>query len=770
MLGSLHWRTALGAAEARAQLHELRRDTLRLFLGLTTAGYLVWHYVNALTWPAEQMTRVYAIAPAAAAVLGGTFLLLRRGRRAATALFVGGTLLALTWAVLVLENGRVAMLYPTLALVAAFVIHPLGGFAVVGAAAALLAAVGAVRPGLVESGDVWQTVAFGGAAVGGAWTLMHHLFTTLRWYAEAFAEAERHAREAREHRGQLVRACRQLDAAYRRLERANGALRYAWRAADEAERSKMELAVNISHELRTPLNLVVGYSEMMLTSPGSYGGVTLPAPYRADMGALHRSAQHLLSLTDDILDLGKMEVGRLGLHRAPSDLAELLRDAAALVRDYVEAKGLELRLALPDAAVPVVLDRLRVRQVLLNLLTNAARCTARGHVEVELVLRERDVRVVVRDTGPGIPPDVLPRLFERHAAADRSGADGPAGSGLGLPISRRLVELHGGEMGATNRPGAGSELWFTLPRDPTADAAVPPPAYTAVPPHGATPARLVVLAHADAALGRLLQRHLEGFEVELAGDLAGALARAAELSATAVVADLDAPPEPPGAAVPVVRCPLPRTDRLVARLGAADYLLKPVSPARLHRALRALDGPVGRILVVDDDPRFVRFLTRVLETAGAGYAVTTAHNGDEALEKMRAERPDVVLLDMVMPGLDGGEVLGRMAAEPALAGVKVVVLSAHQEGEGMVPLGTDFRISKPEGFYLAELTGTIGAALSALAPLRAELGGAAPASGRAPPGSPASAGTPPRPAPGPRAARTAPSRRPPGSRASPAGP
>ncbi|MBI2939589.1 MAG: hybrid sensor histidine kinase/response regulator [Chloroflexi bacterium] len=752
MMQSLHWPRALKSPEAETQLRQMQTEALWLFLALAALGYLGWNTVYPWLWSTDEgVTHAYIILPAALPVLGGTWLLLPHSQRAATAVFIGGGLLAISWALYITNAAQATVLYAMLALVAAFVVHPLGGGIVVGATIGLLTLLGTVRPGLVGPAEVWSTALYGILGVVGVHALTRHLFLALNWYVDGYAEAERRSREAQEHRAQLVQALRQLDNAYYRLERANAALQVAWKAADEAERSKMELATNISHELRTPLNLIIGYSEMMITSPGSYGGVALPAPYRGDLNAIYRSAQHLLALTDDVLDLAQLEVGRLGLLREPVDLGQVVRDAATLVREYAEAKGLELRLALPENLPTLLLDRLRIRQVLLNLLTNAARLTERGTIQVQLVRREHDVLVQVTDTGPGIAPDDLPRIFQRFVTRDRPRPDWHSGTGLGLPISKRFIELHGGEMGVESALGVGTTFWFTLPHLPL--AAVPDRvpvgegtgvraplgegtgheryiwtvrgAATAAsslgPAYLRQPEPVLILAHAEAGLARVFQRHLEGFRIEIADTLADAAVRAREQRATAIVADLDAPVEGTGSPVPVVRCPLPHIGRLAKGLGVADYLVKPIFREALVEAIQRLKHPIRRVLIVDDDPRFVRFLSRMLGSEAPGYQVSTAHNGEEALVRMRADPPDLLLLDLTMPGLDGVGVLREMGAAPGLASVKVIVVSAHGEGEGMVPLGGEVRISKPEGFHLGELTQVIGAAIGKLAPVRAHL-------------------------------------------------
>src|SRR5262249_55091727 len=200
---------------------------------------------------------------------------------------------------------------------------------------------------------------------------------------------------------------------YDRLQQANAELVTAWKAAEAAERSKTDFVTNISHELRTPLNLIAGFADMVLTSPESYG-TPLPAPYRRDLNAIYQSAQHLLTLANDVIALARVGRGRLSLAREPTDLRVVVAEACDIVREYVAAKGVELSVELP-AEIPLLsLDRLRIRQVLLNLLTNAARFTERGSITISATVEGDRVVVRVRDTGRGIPPEELPHVFEEY--------------------------------------------------------------------------------------------------------------------------------------------------------------------------------------------------------------------------------------------------------------------------------------------------------------------------------------------------------------------
>ncbi|MDA8217232.1 MAG: ATP-binding protein, partial [Dehalococcoidales bacterium] len=578
-----------------------------------------------------------------------------------------------------------------IALVATLVIHPLGGLVVAGLAVTQTIGIALLKPDLVGAAQVWQTGVYSLLAVGAAWTLVHRLYLVLQWYADSYVEADRKTQEAREHRAELVEARKQLSEAYRRLERANAALTFAWRVADTAERSKTEFVTNISHELRTPLNLIVGYSEMMMTSPASYGGEVLPLAYRGDLNAIYRGAQHLLALTEDVLDLARFETGHLSLAREPVDLGQVVADATALVREYIESKGLQLQLTVTPDLPTLMLDRLRIRQVMLNLLTNAARFTEHGHVSVRVVRHEKGVQVIIADTGPGIAADRLAGMFNRFVTQDLPRQEWRGGVGLGLPLSKQFVELHGGELGAESTVGIGTKIWFTIPTVHGDGQAAKPAGRKPAPWYALKDEQVLVLLHSDPALARVLQRHLDGFRVESADTLAEAVARALVEKALAIVADIDDYEEGETGSVPVVLCPLPDPVRLRARLGVADYLTKPISRAALLQAIDALGKPIERIVIADDDQRFVRFVERTLRSHWPDLAIASAFSGDEALSKVRATKPDLLLLDLSMHGLDGMGVLSALGQDAALDKTAVMILSAQQESEGGTPIGREFR-------------------------------------------------------------------------------
>ncbi|NLF29242.1 MAG: hypothetical protein GX592_15225, partial [Clostridiales bacterium] len=258
--------------------------------------------------------------------------------------------------------------------------------------------------------------------------------------SNAVRESQQRLEQLRASRGELNRTIRMLDLTTERLERANAELYRARRLAEEAQRFKEELAVRISHELRTPLNLILGFSETIAFSPEAYGE-RLPSPFRRDVLDIHRVGRHMLSLIEDILDLARLQAGRLGLYIEEVDLCQVVETAAEIVKPLLDSKHLTLDTVIPEATVMAAVDQARIRQVVLNLLSNAARFTSRGGVAVRIGVSSDEAVISVQDTGSGIAPENLGKAFQEFRQVDGSPRRPHDGAGLGLAISKELVEL-----------------------------------------------------------------------------------------------------------------------------------------------------------------------------------------------------------------------------------------------------------------------------------------------------------------------------------------
>jgi signal transduction histidine kinase/CheY-like chemotaxis protein len=724
-----------------------RQTTVKLILTIGSL-YLLFHLGITILWPGEIGWRVWIVSPVMLITGLLAWWLLPRRYLLGQAIWLAGLFVSITLAVVIFREPRVAYLYVLLPLVAIVTIGTPAAVAAVAAEVAVAWGLAqAVKPALLVNADVLLVAAGSVIAAMLGWAASESLLMVVYWSLSSYAQARDMTEEAQRNRGQLARVLRDLDQAYYRLQRANAALVVAWRTAAEAERFKAEFATTISHELRTPLNLIVGFSEMMMTSPESYGDAVLPGPYRRDLNAVYHSAQHLLALVDDVIDLARIDAGKIALAREEVDIAALVREATNMVHDYVSAKGLDLHIRIDETLPPVHLDRLRIRQVLLNLLVNAARFTREGGITVSVAPSADEVLVKVTDTGQGIPEEDLPRIFDEFRPHDEAGESTWAwhsGSGLGLPISKRFIELHHGHMGVESMYHQGTTIWFTLPASPPAQAGattaagsgeehaadraaergadhnVPVSPLLPRPKPGARVVRderIIVMVSDDPGLPRFVQRHLDGYNVAGAASAVEALGMVEELKPVAVLLDNHCDPEPLLTLnVPVVSCPLPSARRTAEALGVREMLSKPVLREEMLAAVDRLGQPPRRVLIADDDPDMVRLFQRMLAPAVPPEACLEAFSGAEALELLaHAEpRPDLVLLDLVMPNVDGYEVLKRMAADPGLSSIPVFVISAQAQDGAAQQLAGDIRITRREPLQVGELTRVLGAVFDCL--------------------------------------------------------
>jgi CheY-like chemotaxis protein len=439
----------------------------------------------------------------------------------------------------------------------------------------------------------------------------------------------------------------------------------------------------MSHELRTPLNSIIGFSRVILKGiDGPINDVQ-----KQDLGAIYNSGQHLLALITDILDLSKLEAGKMELQFAEVNIGDLINSAMSTAVGLIKDKSIRLNHVVP-ANLPIVMaDSTRVRQVLINLVSNASKFTDEGSITVEAFSNfnqdgKPEIMVTVTDTGVGIAEEDLSKLFQPFSQVDDSPTRKTGGTGLGLSICKQLIEMHGGKIGLLNSEiGRGSTFFFTLPLpvpepNPEPDQMV----------HG-----LVIMAvDDDPQVISLYERYLkpQGYYVVAVTDPNQAVVRAKEIKPFAITLDImmpvrdgwdvlkDLKNSPETRDIPIIICSILEEEERGFSLGAADYLVKPFLQEDIIKAITRLDreGTIHKVLVIDDDPADLRLVKKILDDMSE-FEVTTATGGKSGWDAIKNNPPDAIILDLFMPGMNGFSILENLRKEPDLRNIPVIILT-----------------------------------------------------------------------------------------------
>ncbi len=670
-----------------SELEELRQESLNVLLLFVTLATYGW--MGFLFFTTGGFTRAWwAPLPLVLGVALG-YVWHRDHFRLASLTLISGMILANGYEVWYHGFQIAPYLFILAITFAGLLFDPPGIFATAAASTGLVIAIGTIGQGgshsLVQIASPTIVILLTALA---SWLSSRNLHIALRqaWNSQAWAWQKMEL--ARDRQADLQRALKALDEASYRIRRMNYELAQARDVAEEMRRLKQQFVTNVSHELRTPLALIAGFSEMMYLSPESYDAL-LPPEYLGDVREIYRSSKHLLNLIDDILDLSQITAGKMRLSREEANLPRVIYEAVDTIRPLIEGKGLALEVELEDPLPPLYIDPTRVRQVLLNLLNNARRFTDQGRVTLRAWQRDGQVQVSVSDTGIGITLEDQGKIFEEFRQLDGSLARQHDGVGLGLAISKEFVEMHGGRIWVESEgiPGRGSTFSFTLPLSREESEGVTPlddRRLQPFPPGG--PVQTVVAISEDASIPHLLERRLDDFQIVPLKEIERLPTVWEEFHPLAVILSASSAEEAPqlqrvqsrltGQDVPVILCPLGGQERLASALGVQDYLVKPITRDVFLSALERLGDRVRRVLIVDDDPRVVRLLVRMMRSAGREYEVLRAYSGQDAWAKLEEERPDLVVLDLIMPEVDGYMILERMRQEEALRDIPVIVVTA----------------------------------------------------------------------------------------------
>ena len=468
------------------------------------------------------------------------------------------------------------------------------------------------------------------------------------------------------------------------LREAEQRLEHARDEAETANRAKSTFIANMSHELRTPLSAIIGYAEMIAEEIDE--GME-PDALARDIGKIEGNARHLLGLINDVLDLSKVESGRMEAYAETFDVARIVGDVVATVGALMERKANRLEIELADGLGTMHSDVTRIRQILLNLLSNAAKFTEHGTITLAVSRHGEHLSFSVSDTGIGMSPEQLSKLFQRFQQADASTTRQFGGTGLGLALTKAFTTLLGGEVTVTSTPGEGSTFTVTLPARLHGGVQAEPIAELAG-AAGEADRDVVLVIDDDETQRDLMSRFLirEGFIARTAGDGPSGLEIARRLKPRAILLDVTMPvmdgwsvlttlkADADLAAIPVVMVTFVSERALATSLGAADYIIKPVDWTRLRHVMESFREADGDVLIVDDEAETRRITRIALERNG--WTVTEAENGEAGLASVAHAMPRVILLDLNMPVMDGFTFLEELRRRPGCDQVPVVVLSA----------------------------------------------------------------------------------------------
>jgi signal transduction histidine kinase/CheY-like chemotaxis protein len=692
---------------------QLQSESLKLIALVTAVLGYAWFVWIVPPFKAEPFSAWLGMALLVVAS-GAGYLLKDRHLRIATHILLWGIFAAVALAMIAFQSLIIAFAFIVPVAFASVLLGQPGVFSSAALASILIVTIGRAHLGHPVT-DMLLPVAVVAMVSIACWLSARNLYVALAWVWSGYEQALAKERIVRDRQAELHQTLKALDEATYRLERTNHMLALARDEAEEARRLKQHFVQTISHELRTPLNLIVGFTDLMVEAP-EYYGVRLSPTYVRDLSIVHRNARHLQSLVNDVLDLARIEAAQMSLSIEPSDPAVLVQDAVDMARSLVESCGLALHIQLEPGLPVLQLDPTRIRQVLFNLLSNAARFTERGSVSVSVARQGKVVTFAVADTGIGIEPHDMPRIFQEFHQLDGSMRRPHGGAGLGLAISRRFVELHGGRIWAESRVGHGSTFSFSLPisHDDDRVAAVgaldkPPGSIR----RGSGEERILLAVTRSPGAATLLTRYIRGYRTVVVQDLGQARRVAEGLLPQGVIIDtalqqaapeflqqLEHWPLPPR--TPFIACPLPGEDALAQRLAVEGYMVKPVSRQSLWDMLRQFGERVDRVLLIDDDRDFALMLSRMLENPVRPYQVMDALTGSEGIEMIRHHRPDLVLLDLMLPDMHGTEVIRRIRSNPAWRCLPIVVVSA-QDGIDTRTLAGSMVIAKTGGLMPGEV-------------------------------------------------------------------
>lgn len=719
-----------GDAESRQLLQSTSRTLILTIGGL----YLIWHFIATLTWSQTFSPSLWSVSVLMICVVVAALRLLTSHFVLAQFVWLGGLMAATFLAYSLYQQPIVLFLLAFLPLIAIVTIGMQGALVTVAAVWGITSWLPGnwMFPALPVGYTIGIVLGSTFTAVFG-WGLSNNLLSALEAASYHFHEARRLLDETRERRAEISRMLKDREQTNYQLERLNQMLHFARVRAEEARADRDRFILAVSHELRSPLNLIIGFTDLMVKSPDTYAELRKwPPGLYDDIQDVFRSSTHLLSLINDILDLGQVDARQMTLLREKTRIEQVCEEVVRLAQPAYAQKGLWLQAEIEGDLPEVLIDRTRIRQVLLNLVNNSLRFTETGGVTLRVQSQPENLLISVIDTGIGIQPEDIPKVFDEFRQVGAESWHRRSGSGLGLSISRSFVQLHGGKIWLESEPGKGTRFCFTLPRSDGATsslAGVESLSGVFDPMVGSTE-KLILLLSRNPHARLLAQQWLPGFRWQVV-DLPEQLPEyMIKLLPYAILVDRTAFPEALKGLpydLPVIRLVFPGLypERSLPE-GVAAYLVKPVPWQNLAEVLQSVVPEAKRLLFVDDDPAMLRLFSHALRAVDSGvvYDILQVETGEQALECLQRQSFDVVLLDLDLPDIAGWKVLEAIQQGRTLNRPPVVIISALDPPQMRSLNGQSvLELVKVQHLTADELSAALKALLEAIQPTYPTLSG-----------------------------------------------
>lgn len=732
MLSFLHSLGKLSDDKAKLIKNMLATTAQRILASGT--GFVAIVYLGfAASWPRMNSLEVLAIVAVFVIVSAACWILLPRFTNAAMVAWLAA------WMMLI---GTLAAVYQQPLLLIAWTYVPfitaiLWDIPGMLAAEALLGSLVIWPPAsLPPLGGLLGWVVILSGLLGGAmgWAGTNAFIKINAWIIYYTTQARKALESARERQVELLQIQEDLLKANSELARMSKRYKALQQEAEEARQAKTEFVANVSHELRAPLNMIIGFSEFITQSPRVYG-TRLPAALLADINTIRSNSLHLSKLVDDVIDLSQVETGHMAIHKEFSSADEIVNSAATAMRSLYESKGLFLKCEIqPDLPV-IFCDPNRIRQIFMNLLSNAGRFTEQGGVLIRVEQDGASIIFHVTDTGSGIAPEDQSKLFQPFQQVDSSIRRKYGGSGLGLSICKSFVEMHYGRIWMDSELGQGTTISFSLPLQPDPQP-VKSSAARWITPYHQPEGRLrsnkapdmrikprVMLCDRDSVLIRVFNRYTQDIDLLTDDEPHHAIRSMEGMPSQALV--VNAPIEQTLNAdwinslpydTPAIICWVPGMNDAASGLGVEQYLLKPVTAEMLTSSLKNLNRPIKTVLITEDEPDLMRLYIRILTQAFPKFRLLRSASGQQALDMMREHHPDVLLMDLTLPEKDGFQVLHEKRSDPEISDIPIIIISARDPTNEAI-VTNRILVTRPNGFSSQDLIDFVMSVSQNLAPV-----------------------------------------------------